>query len=107
MSTSNTFSGEPNKRSGQYHSKKGDMKETVGGMLGAHGMQRRGQEEHARGEAEYDAARTRGYVEGTADRFTGKKDSVVGAVTGDKSQQARGNYKQEHGEMQQDVNRRA
>ncbi|KAL0068103.1 hypothetical protein AAF712_004763 [Marasmius tenuissimus] len=101
--TPNTFSGEPSKRSGQLHSAKGDVKETVGGMVGAHGMQQRGQEEHARGKAEYDAARTQGLAQGTQNQVGGKKDSVVGAVTGDRTQQAAG--KQEHGHMQQNMNR--
>jgi uncharacterized protein YjbJ (UPF0337 family) len=61
-------------------------------MTGATTWQQSGKEEHAAGEAEYNAARAKGYAEGTADRITGKKDAVVGAITGDKTQQMQGMY---------------
>ncbi|KAF9261719.1 hypothetical protein L218DRAFT_905205 [Marasmius fiardii PR-910] len=101
------MSSEPNKTSGQIHSVKGNVVETVGNLTGAESWQNSGKQEHAEGEAEYDAARAKGYAEGTKDRVGGYKDSVVGAVTGDKSQQAAGNARNEKGETQQDINRRA
>ena len=100
------------------------MVETIGNMTGATSWQQSGKEEHAAGEGEYKAAQAKGYAEGAMDRIGGKKDSIVGAVTGDKAQQADGqsasayfsffcaewlleigNIRHDKGEVQQDVNR--
>ncbi|KAJ8509015.1 hypothetical protein ONZ45_g8770 [Pleurotus djamor] len=83
------------------------MVEGIGNLTGAESWQRSGKEEHAHGEAEYNAARAQGYAEGTQDRFGGKKDSIVGAVTGDQTQQTQGNVRHNKGEAQQDINRNA
>ncbi|KIK68616.1 hypothetical protein GYMLUDRAFT_92138 [Collybiopsis luxurians FD-317 M1] len=103
----NNDNSSPNKTTGQFHSLKGNAVEAIGNLTGAQSWQQSGKEEHARGEAEYNAARAEGYVEGAADRAGGYKDSVVGAMTGDKSQQAAGNIRHDQGQAKQDINRKA
>ncbi|KAG6830468.1 hypothetical protein H0H87_008041 [Tephrocybe sp. NHM501043] len=63
------------------------MVEGVGNLTGATSWQQSGKQEHAEGETEYKSAQAKGYAEGTAERIGGKKDSIVGAVIGDRSQE--------------------
>jgi len=96
---------EPTKANGQYHSVKGTVVETIGNATGLESWQQSGKDEHASGETEYNAAQAKDYVDGAGDRVTGKYDSVVGAVTGDKQQQASGNIRHDAGQAKQDLNK--
>ena len=71
---------------------KGTAVESLGTATGWQDWVQSGKEEHARGEGEYRAAQAQGYAEGTRDRVGGRKDAVVGAVSGDREQEAAGEY---------------
>jgi hypothetical protein len=91
-------------------------------LTGSKSWAESGTQEHAAGETEYDAARAKGYAEGTKDRISGKKDTIVGAITGDREQEVTGvyhsvfygsvgvnkvtgNIQKDKGQAQQDLNR--
>ena len=71
---------------------KGTAVEAIGNLTGATSWQQSGRDEHAAWEREYQAAQAEGYVQGTMDRLGGRKDAIVGAVTGDRQQEATGKY---------------
>ncbi|KAI0923568.1 hypothetical protein AcV5_009071 [Taiwanofungus camphoratus] len=83
-------SGEPNKTTGQYHSLKGTAVETIGDLTGSASWKQSGKDEHAQGEEEYTAAQAKQYAEGAVDRLAGKKDTIIGAITGDRQQEMSG-----------------
>ncbi|KAH8922337.1 hypothetical protein BT69DRAFT_1243255 [Atractiella rhizophila] len=102
---SNFNSNEPSKVNANYNSTVGSIKETVGNLTGLGGLESSGASQRRDGDAEYKAAQAQGYAEGTKDRVGGKVDNVVGAVTGDKSQEMSGQARHDKGETQQEINK--
>ena len=78
------------KSTGQLHSAKGAILETVGNLTGNQNLKQSGREEHAAGQREVEAAKAKNVAEGVTDRAVGKKDAVVGGLTGDRSQEIAG-----------------
>ena len=71
----------------------------MGDLTGAKSWTESGKQEHTSGETEYKAAQAKGYADGTLDRLGGKKDAVVGAVAGDREQEASGMYTSNHWQL--------
>ncbi|KAH8923204.1 hypothetical protein BT69DRAFT_1350294 [Atractiella rhizophila] len=94
----------PSKFNAQVNQTIGGVKETVGHTLNLHNLAQSGTEQRHRGEAEKEAAKAKGYAEGTGDRVTGKKDNIVGALTNDRDQQMSGQARADKGEVKQNVN---
>ncbi|KAL7007262.1 hypothetical protein EMMF5_003101 [Cystobasidiomycetes sp. EMM_F5] len=107
MSSTNNSSAEPSKANASYNQTVGSAKQTVGSLvdttLGTD-LQQQGQTQYNEGVAEQKAAEAEGYIKGTADRVEGKINNVVGAVTGDRQQQAEGQTQHDKGILKQDIN---
>ena len=71
----------------------------MGDLTGAKSWTESGKQEHTSGETEYKAAQAKGYADGTLDRLGGKKDAVVGAVAGDREQEASGMHTSNHWQL--------
>ncbi|KIJ99960.1 hypothetical protein K443DRAFT_154230 [Laccaria amethystina LaAM-08-1] len=99
------MTGEPNKLNAQAQSAKGTAEQTIGDLTGSTSWKNAGQEDHAKGQAEYKGAQAKGYAEGTLDRLSGAKDSILGTITGNKGQEVSGDAQNEKGKVQQDLNK--
>jgi uncharacterized protein YjbJ (UPF0337 family) len=75
---------------GKLHSVKGTAVETLGDLTGSTYLKEAGRDEHAAGEEEVNISKVKAQGEATMDKVVGTKDSVLGAVTGDKEQQVSG-----------------
>ncbi|CAD6885998.1 unnamed protein product [Tilletia controversa] len=101
---------QPSKISGATDSTIGTAKQMAGQALGyvapesGASLENTGAQQHAKGETETKAAQAQGYVEGMIDKAFGKKDSVVGAVTGDNAQKAQGEAKEQKGDIKTSIN---
>ncbi|KAG7527726.1 hypothetical protein FFLO_06643 [Filobasidium floriforme] len=106
------MSNEPSKLNGQVNSVVGSVEamagavieagfQAVGGSTEPSVLTKDGKERHDKGEAEIKAAEAKQYAEGTVDRVVGKKDAIVGAITGDSAQELSGNAQKESGHAQQ------
>ena len=69
----------------------------IGNATGSQDWVQSGKQQHAEGEGELKAAQAKGYAEGLVDQVGGYKDSVLGALQGDKTQQLAGNARNEAG----------
>ncbi|ELU36882.1 CsbD domain-containing protein [Rhizoctonia solani AG-1 IA] len=111
------MSTEPNKTTGQYHSVKVCRNIHLHAIAVSHRHrvpslkpsatslgQPPGSRVAKKSTLQIQAAKAKGYAEGTMDRIEGKKDAVVGAITGDKQQQAQGNLQHDKGQAQQELN---
>ncbi|WOO85728.1 uncharacterized protein LOC62_07G009220 [Vanrija pseudolonga] len=99
---------EPSKVNAQINTALGSAKEmlgstieagyqAVGGSSEPSSFTTAGKEQRLKGEGEMKAAEAKGYAEG-------RKDAVVGAITGDKAQEAKGNVQHDKGEAQMKLN---
>lgn len=83
----------------------GSLKQTVGKALGNESMQCEGAGKKAQGNAEVDAAKAKGYAEGTGEKLSGNIKSGVGSMIGNKSMEAKGEYNKAHGASLQEANK--
>jgi uncharacterized protein YjbJ (UPF0337 family) len=77
---------------GQMQNKLGEVQETAGKMMGSDNMQAKGNEKQVKGTTEEMAAKASNLMGAAYDQVTGAAQNVVGAVTGNKTDQASGTY---------------
>ncbi|KAJ7167086.1 hypothetical protein C8R46DRAFT_1219464 [Mycena filopes] len=96
---------DPSQASGQIHSVKGTVVETVGNATGLDSWKTSGKEKHAEGEAEVKAAQTKEYAAGASDRVAGKVNEMTGKVMGDSSKEMSGKVQGTKGQAQMEANK--
>ncbi|KAG9027998.1 hypothetical protein FRB95_007004 [Tulasnella sp. JGI-2019a] len=81
---------------------------TIGArMAGFFGLRRQEAKQEAKasaGAAEVAAAKAHGWTKGTGNRAQGKGNSILGAISGNRGRQSRGNAQNNKGHIRQNIN---
>ncbi|KAI9228756.1 MAG: putative cruciform DNA binding protein [Piptocephalis tieghemiana] len=83
---------------------KGQVKSTIGSVIGNEQMRTEGDADIAKGNADYKAAQAQGYVEGAKNDVKGNIKDTVNRVIGDDAGQAEGKAQQSLGQAQKEAN---
>ncbi|KAJ9065647.1 hypothetical protein DSO57_1031452 [Entomophthora muscae] len=98
------MSSQPSKVSGTFNNAKGAVRQTAGKVVGSDEMQAKGAAEKAEGQAETQAAKTKGHAEGTGSSVKGSVKDTVGGVIGNEKMQAEGKADKGYGDAKKAAN---
>ncbi|KAG8952449.1 hypothetical protein FRC04_004509 [Tulasnella sp. 424] len=96
----------PSRIVGRTHATTGGIQARVSRFFGFHDRAAAHRGKQMMGHTERHAATTSGWAGGTGQRIRGKGHSILGAITGSRRRQARGNAKNNMGQMRQNINTR-
>lgn len=80
-------SDDPRRTEGSYDQTMGSAKEALGGMLGAEGLKKEGQQQNAQGKGTEAEGQLSDYGHGVKDRVSGTVGGMAAGLTGDREKQ--------------------
>ena len=101
VSASGVAANDPARQEGAWNQTVGAGKETLGGLIGAEGLKREGQEQNAAGKGQEAQGQLSDLGKGIQDRVSGTVGGAVAGLTGDKSEQAKREAQHDQGKTLQ------
>ncbi|KAI9227676.1 MAG: putative cruciform DNA binding protein [Piptocephalis tieghemiana] len=98
------MAGEPSKLNANMTWAKGQVQSTLGGIINNERMRSQGEADISRGNAEYEAAKAKGYAGGALDKASGTVKDTANQAMGDNAGQAEGKIQKAKGDTRMDMN---
>ena len=98
------MTNQPSKVNGNLSAAAGAVKENVGYTLGNRSMEAQGAADRAKGNAEVEAAKAKGYSEGVMDNVTGAVKNAAGQTVGNERLRAEGEAQRLKGKAEKEAN---
>lgn len=99
--TSGIAQDDPRRQEGSWNQTIGAAKETIGGLLGAEGLKKEGQEQNAAGKGQEAQGQLSDLGTGVTNRVSGAVGGAVAGLTGDREAQQHANEKHDIGKTLQ------
>lgn len=92
---------DPSRAEGSYNQSIGAAKESLGGLLGADGLKKEGQQQNAAGKGQEAEGQLKDYGSGVGERFKGGAQSAFKGLTGDREGEEKAKVRHDDGKAQQ------